>query len=165
MNSLQVENNCQNRGTTWVSSSWPFINQTSFLDAQDIERNDDYWSCEQPSPFSCESNYEDHLAIVICDKLGHHFYDLARWLDDNHSNVYMITGSVLVKAYPSVRYIRSKFLGDNGSPRFVQSHREPSISSNTISRSEEYVIDFESFEIIPSHFNSNKSSLQPCLFR
>ncbi|KAL1806168.1 hypothetical protein ACET3Z_029236 [Daucus carota] len=38
MDSSEVENNCKIRRTTWVSSSWPKINQTSFLDAQDVNK-------------------------------------------------------------------------------------------------------------------------------
>ena len=36
MQSSEVENNCMIRRTTWVSSAWPNINQTSFLNNQGI---------------------------------------------------------------------------------------------------------------------------------
>ena len=38
MDSSEVENNCKIRRTTWVSSAWPNINQTSFLDTRDSHK-------------------------------------------------------------------------------------------------------------------------------
>lgn len=98
MFSSEVENNCKIRRTTWVSSSWPNINQTSFLDPQDIhkivygiELPFHYFyclNCSGPATpfnyclgvqrenynFNCESTYNfcKHLFIIgyMSDKCG-----------------------------------------------------------------------------------------------
>ncbi|XP_074361414.1 rust resistance kinase Lr10-like [Apium graveolens] len=146
INSLEVEINCKIRGSTWVSTSWPNINQTSFLDAQDshslvygielpfhyiyclncslyysvptdycleVQRNDDYFSCVQPSSFSCSSKYEDHIALLICGLLEHHFHAISRWFEVQHTTVYNTTGIVLAVRYLCGIAFLSVILGFN----------------------------------------------------
>ncbi|XP_017216201.1 rust resistance kinase Lr10 isoform X3 [Daucus carota subsp. sativus] len=63
MDSSEVENNCTIRKATWVSSAWPDINRTSFLDIRDmvygIELPFKYFSC-----LKCHRPLSDYFGDV-----------------------------------------------------------------------------------------------------
>ncbi|XP_074342300.1 LEAF RUST 10 DISEASE-RESISTANCE LOCUS RECEPTOR-LIKE PROTEIN KINASE-like 2.7 [Apium graveolens] len=122
MDSSEVENNCKIRRTTWVSSAWPSINQTSFVDTRDnhsilygIELPFHYFYCLTCPAFRTSSyclgvEHENYYGMCEappfdeCDSIYHitfksglrcNLKGISRWFDEYDSSVYEITGIVV----------------------------------------------------------------------
>lgn len=83
MDSSEVENGCKIRRTTWVSSSWPAINQTSFLDTKDIHKI--VYGIELPFHyFYCLNCPVPYIPTSYCSGVQHENEYLICWRPNNY---------------------------------------------------------------------------------